>query len=128
MQPPRVWAVQPPYGWSQCGRCREEELIGLKDRFLVRTDYGEVVVAINPHCSNALENDLLLLAAPSDDDRAEFAMETPLRAFGAKVIDIIRSVGTGDFDPGAGVREMMIKEKASSDLNRIERWARDNLR
>jgi hypothetical protein len=99
----------------------------LKDRFLVRTDYGEVVVQVNEECRNALESDLLRLSAPSEADRAEFVMETPLRAFGAKMIDIIRSVGTGGFEPPAGVREMMIKEKATSDLNRIERWARDNL-
>jgi hypothetical protein len=97
------------------------------DRFLVRTEYGEVVVQVNRECENALENDLLLLSAPTEADKAGFDVETPLRAFGAKMIDIIRTVGTGNFQPPAGVREMMIKEKATSDLNRIERWARDNL-
>ncbi|MEX2543371.1 MAG: hypothetical protein WD314_16315 [Trueperaceae bacterium] len=99
----------------------------MTDSFLVRTEYGEVVVRINPECDNALDSDLLLLSAPNASERSEFRMETPLRAFGAKMIDIIRNVGTGDFEPPAGVREMMIKEKATSDLNRIERWARDNL-
>ncbi|HEX7004265.1 MAG TPA: hypothetical protein VF168_08765 [Trueperaceae bacterium] len=94
-------------------------------RYLVKTEYGDVVVAVNPECDNALESDLLLLSAPAEG--AEFGMETPLRAFGAKMVDIIRSVGTGDFDPGGSMLEMMIKEKATSDLNRIERWARDNL-
>ena len=94
------------------------------EKYLVMTDYGDVVVSINPQCSNALENDLLLLSAP--DEGEEFRMETPLRAFGAKMVDIIRSVGTGGFDPGGNMLEMMIKEKATSDLGRIERWARDN--
>ncbi|MEX2534071.1 MAG: hypothetical protein WD273_00605 [Trueperaceae bacterium] len=105
-----------------------EELTALaekaQDKFLVKTDYGDVVVRINPECANALEGDLLLLEAP--DAQEEFSMETPLRAFGAKMVDIIRSVGTGGFDPGGTMLEMMIKEKAASDLNRIERWARAN--
>ena len=96
------------------------------EQYLVKTDYGDVVVTINPECSNALESDLLILGAP--EEGAEFRMETPLRAFGAKMVDIIRSVGTGGFDPGGNMLEMMIKEKATADLNRIERWARDNLR
>jgi hypothetical protein len=104
----------------------DEELISVAESFLVRTDYGEVVVRVNPRCDNALENDLLLLSSPSEPEKAQFTIETPLRAFGAKMIDIIRTVGTGSFDPGAGMREMLIKEKAASDLNRIERWARDN--
>lgn len=99
----------------------------MTDRFLVRTDYGEVLVQINPECQNALESDLLLLSEPSAEDMAGFSVEVPLRAFGAKVIDIIRSVGTGGFEPPESVKEMMIKEKATSDLNRIERWARANL-
>lgn len=107
---------------------RTRERVRLTDSFLVRTDYGEVVVTINPECTNALENDLLLLSAPSDADKASFTMETPLRAFGAKVVDIIQTVGTGDFNPGGGMLEMMVKEKATSDLNRIERWARINLK
>ena len=94
-------------------------------RYLIKTEYGDVVVAINPECENALENDLLLLSAPAEGE--SFPMETPLRAFGAKMVDIIRSVGTGGFDPGGSMLEMMIKEKATSDLNRIERWARENL-
>jgi hypothetical protein len=99
----------------------------LTDRFLVRTDYGEVLVRVNPECGNALQNDLLLLSDPSEEEKAEFSMEVPLRAFGAKVIDIIQTVGTGGFEPAASVKEMMIKEKAASDLNRIERWAKGNL-
>lgn len=95
------------------------------ESYLVKTEYGDVVVSINPECSNALESDLLILSAP--EEGAEFRMETPLRAFGAKMVDLIRSVGTGGFDPGGSMLEMMIKEKATSDLNRIERWARDNL-
>lgn len=99
----------------------------MTDRFLVRTDYGEVLVRINPECDNALERDLLLLSEPSGQEKAAFSAEVPLRAFGAKVIDIIRTVGTGEFSPPESVLEMMIKEKAASDLNRIERWAKANL-
>lgn len=110
------------------GSIETRERVRLTDRFLVRTDYGEVVVTINPDCTNALENDLLLLSEPSEADKTAFTMETPLRAFGAKVVDIIQTVGTGDFNPGGGMLEMMVKEKATSDLNKIERWARNNLK
>lgn len=97
----------------------------MKDRFLVKTDYGDVLVTVNPECTNALENDLLLLSDPTEGAQG-IELETPLRAFGAKMIDIIEQVGTGGFDPGTKLREMMIREKATSDLNRIERWARDH--
>ena len=97
------------------------------ESYLVTTEHGEVVVSVNPECSNALEGDLLLLSAPGEEERASFEMVTPLRAFGAKMIDIIHTVGTGDFDPGPRMREMLIQEKATSDLNRIERWAREHL-
>lgn len=99
----------------------------VQDSFLVRTEHGEVVVRINPECRNALQNDLLLLSVPSEEEKQEFQMLTPLRAFGAKMVDIIQGVGTGDFDPGPRLRDMMIKEKATSDLKRIERWAKENL-
>ena len=98
-----------------------------KQAFLVRTEFGEVVVTVNPACENALESDLLLLSAPTEEELPNFQMTTPLRAFGAKMVDIIEAVGTGDFDPGERMRDMMVKEKATSDLKRIERWARDNL-
>lgn len=99
----------------------------VQDSFLVRTEHGEVVVRINRECRNALQSDLLLLSEASEEEKQQFQMVTPLRAFGAKMVDIIQEVGTGDFDPGPRLRDMMIKEKATSDLKRIERWAKENL-
>ena len=104
----------------------EERLSLLRNQYLVRTEYGPVVVTVNEECENALENDLILLHVPSPQELGQFEMETPLRAFAQKMIDIIQTVGTGSFDPGERMRDMLIQEKATSDLGRIERFARDN--
>lgn len=95
------------------------------DKFLVKTDHGDVLVEINRECSNALEPNLLKLSQPTADNSRDITMEVPLRAFGAKMLDIIEIIGTGEFQASATMLEMMKREKASSDLNRIERWARN---
>jgi hypothetical protein len=94
-------------------------------RYLVKTDHGDVLVEINEACTNALQSDLLILQEATPENTRDLSMEVPLRAFGAKMVEIIEMVGTGDFTPSPKMREMMIKEKAAEDLNRIERWARD---
>lgn len=95
-------------------------------KYLVKTDHGDVVVEINEACQNALEPDLLSFHKPTAENTADLSMEVPLRAFGAKMVEIIEMVGTGDFNASPKIVELMIKEKASSDLARIERWARDH--
>ncbi len=49
-------------------------------------------------------------------------MEVPLRAFAAKMVDIIEARGD-DLPGGERMRRMMLQEKATADLKRIERWA-----
>ena len=52
-------------------------------------------------------------------------MTTPLSAFGAKVVDLIELHGTSDFTGSDALREMLVKEKATFELRRIERFAKD---
>lgn len=93
-------------------------------KYLVKTDHGDVVVHINETCENALDNDLLSLEAPTTENTQDITFEVPLRAFGAKMLEIIDMVGTGSFNASATMLDMMKKEKATSDLNKIERWAK----
>jgi hypothetical protein len=93
------------------------------ERFLVKTDYGDVVVEVNDACENALDGELLLLTKPTEEQREELSLETPLRAFAAKMVDIIETVGTGSFTSSARLLQMMVRERATSELKRIERFA-----
>ena len=97
----------------------------LMTKYLVMTDHGDVVVSVNEACDNALQKDLFELHEPTPENTKDLEVEVPLRAFGAKVIEIIEKVGTGEASPSPKLRDMMIKEKATEDLARIERWARD---
>ena len=101
-------------------------LDSLVNAYLVKTDYGDVLVEVNPACSNALEKDLLLLHKPTAENTQGIGMEVPLRAFSAKMVDIIETVGTGEVSASPKLLEMMKEEKATDDLTRIERWAREN--
>lgn len=92
-------------------------------RFLVTTDHGEVLVRVDPD-KGGLDPDLLILEAPSVDNAADLPTTVPLRAFGAKMVEMIEAQG-GDLPGGERLRRMLVQEKASADLNRIERWARD---
>lgn len=98
------------------------------DRYLVKTDYGDVLVRINTASRNALENDLLSFERPTPDNTRGVAFEVPIRAFGAKMLEIIEGIGVGDLGASPKMVEMMIREKATSDLSRIERWAREHAR
>lgn len=95
-------------------------------RFLVKTDHGDVLVRVDPD-KPGLAPDLLELEAPGDDNAGDLATTVPLRAFGAKMIELIEAQG-GDMPGGERMRRMMVQEKAASDLNRIERWAREHAR
>ena len=92
-------------------------------RFLVTTDHGDVLVRVDPD-KGGLEPDLLILEAPTADNAGDLPTTVPLRAFGAKMVELIEAQG-GDLPGGERLRRMLVQEKASSDLNRIERWARE---
>ncbi len=92
-------------------------------RYLVRTDVGDVVVSVKAGASG-LDDDLIELAHAPEGAADEFDMITPLRAFGAKMLDLIEGAGTDTFAGSATMREMLVKEKATQELNRIERFAK----
>lgn len=93
-------------------------------RFLVKTNAGDVVVVVNP-TAGGLDDDLFSLEAPTQEALAGIDMTTPLSAFGAKVVDLMELYGTSDFTGSATLREMLIKEKATFELRRIERFAKE---
>ncbi len=94
-------------------------------RFLVTTDDGDVVVTVNDD-ADGLDAGLLSLAMADDMTARELPMATPLRAFAAKMVDLIEAQGMGGFAGGARMREMLVREKATADLRRIERYAREH--
>ncbi len=96
---------------------------GRDERYLVVTEHGRVLVVVRAECSG-LDNDLIDVRRPDQDDLAEVAMETPLRAFAAKMVDIVQARGSGDLSISPGLLDMLVKEKAAEDLGRIERAAR----
>lgn len=95
-------------------------------RYLVTTDYGEVLVSVNENCQNALDGELLSLSRPTPEEAQALGYGTPLRAFSAKMIDIIEIIGTGDFKAEPKVIELLKGERATDELTRIERWAKRN--
>ncbi|MEX2502422.1 MAG: hypothetical protein WD336_08595 [Trueperaceae bacterium] len=97
----------------------------MERRYLVKTDHGDVLVRVDPS-KGGLDPELLILAPASGDDVADIRSEVPLRAFGAKMVEIIEMQG-GDLPGSERLRRILVQEKASEDLNRIERWARDEL-
>lgn len=95
-------------------------------RYLVRTDFGDVVVGVNPDASG-FDADLIEVTTVEPDELDSFDMTTPLRAFGAKMVDIIELQGTAEFSGSEAMREMMVREKATAELKRIERFAKETL-
>ena len=91
------------------------------ERYLVVTEHGRVVVVVRGDRAG-LDPDLLEVRAP--DDVAGLAMETPLRAFAAKMVDLVQARGTGGVTLSPAMLALMVKEKAAEDLARIERAAR----
>lgn len=96
-------------------------------KFVVLTEFGNVLVRVNPAAENGLSADLLELSAASEADRQGAEFETPLRAFAAKMVDIISGAGFEGVNMSATMRDLLVREKATSELARIERWSRDNL-
>lgn len=98
----------------------------MSDRFVVITEFGPVLVTINPANSGGFDPELLLFGSVNSGEAADVAVEVPLRAFAAKMVEIVEAAGTEGSGMPAGMMQMMISEKATSDLKRIERWAKDN--
>jgi len=91
------------------------------ERFLVVTEHGRVVVVVRGD-RDGLDADLIDVQA--DDQASDLAVETPLRAFAAKMVDLVQARGAGAAGLSPGLAAMMVKEKAAEDLKRIERAAR----
>lgn len=92
-------------------------------RYLVKTNDGDVVVVVNPH-AGGLDDDLFRLEAATPEATAGIEMTTPLSAFSSKAVDIIELHGTSGFGGSAGLREMLVREKATALLRSIERFAK----
>ena len=95
-------------------------------KYLVKTDQGDVLVTVNEACSNGLEEDLLLLEMADAENSQDINTEVPLRAFSAKMLDIIDIVGTEGMNMSDKMLDMMKQEKATSDLKKIERFAKEH--
>ncbi len=95
-------------------------------RYLILTDdHGDVLAELDETPRNALDGPIFKLSRPSPDTKEELT-EVPLRAFSAKMVDVIEIIGIGDFTAQPKVLELLKKEKATEELTRIERWARTN--
>ena len=91
------------------------------ERYLVVTEHGRVLVVVRGDRAG-LDPDLIDVRAAGDAD--DLTMETPLRAFAAKMVDLIQARGAGGVPLSPAMLAMMVKEKAAEDLSRIERAAR----
>lgn len=94
------------------------------ERYLIKTEFGDVLVTVNPAADSGLAADLLTLEAPTAENSRDIAMEVPLRAFAAKMLELVERVGVAETTASATMRTMLVREKATADLKRIERWAR----
>jgi len=94
-------------------------------RYLVKTNVADVVVVVNPN-AGGLADDLFSFEPVTDEALKHVDMTTPLSAFGSKVVDLIELHGTAEFTGSAVLRDMLIKEKATFELRRIERFAREH--
>lgn len=92
-------------------------------RFLIITDAGDVVVTVNQQ-AGGLDADLIALEMADAESASGITMTTPLSAFAAKMVDIIEGQGLSGFAGGDRMRELMVREKATADLLRIERFAK----
>lgn len=92
------------------------------ERFLVVTEFGRVMVRVRGDRSG-LDNDFIEVQLPAEEDLVDVSMETPLRAFAAKMVDLVQARGA-DHDISPALLGMLVKEKAAEDLGRIERAAR----
>jgi hypothetical protein len=93
------------------------------ERYLVVTEHGRVVVHVRGDRSG-LDGDLIAVERATAEAVAGIDMETPLRAFASKMVDLVLARGTGALEVSETLRTMLVKEKAAEDLRRIERAAR----
>lgn len=91
------------------------------ERYLVLTEHGRVCVLVRGD-RGGLDPDLIEVLPEAA--AADAAVETPLRAFAAKMVDLVSSRGADDVPLSPAMRAMLVKEKAAEDLARIERVAR----
>jgi hypothetical protein len=91
------------------------------ERYLVVTEVGPVVVVVRGD-KDGLDPDLIDVRG--DADAGDISMETPLRAFAAKMVDLVQARGEGAAALSPTMAALMVKEKAAEDLKRIERAAR----
>lgn len=92
-------------------------------KYLIRTDHGDVVVVINEGKSG-LAPDLISLYPATPEYTAGLELTVPLRAFAAKMVEIVESRGAGEI-ANPTIAAMMLREKATAELKRIERFARE---
>src|SRR5690554_2366722 len=93
-------------------------------RYLVKTNHADVVVFVNPD-AGGLDDDLFSFEAATPDNVAGLTMTTPLTAFASKVVDVIELHGTSEFGGSPKMLEMLVKEKATHELRRLERFAQE---
>jgi hypothetical protein len=93
------------------------------ERYLVVTEHARVVVVVRGDRSG-LDADLIEVRAATPDEVEGIAMETPLRAFASKMVDLVVARGPGELEVSDTMLTMLVKEKAAEDLKRIERAAR----
>lgn len=91
------------------------------ERYRVLTEHGPVCVVVRGDRAG-LDPDLIDVRPA--DAAADVAVETPLRAFAAKMVELVSSRGAGDTPLSAAMLALLVKEKAAEDLARIERAAR----
>jgi hypothetical protein len=91
------------------------------ERFLVVTEHGRVLVVVRGD-KDGLDPDLIEVLGDADTD--DVRLETPLRAFAAKMVDLVQARGEGAAALSPAMASIMVKEKAAEDLRRIERAAR----
>lgn len=96
-------------------------------RFLITTEFGNVLAEVDDTPRNALDGPLLQLRAATAEDQEALPFATPLRAFSSKMVDLIETIGTAGFNAEPKVVELLKKEKATEELRRIETWAKKNL-
>lgn len=92
-----------------------------EERYLILTEHGRVAVVIRPD-RGGLDPEFIDVRAAGAEATSE--METPLRAFAGKMVDLVQARGGDELPLSPAMRTMMVKEKAAEDLRRIERAAK----
>jgi hypothetical protein len=93
----------------------------MPEQYLVVTDVGRVLVEINA-AAGSLDADFIHVREA--DGLEDLPMETPLRAFASKMVDLVQVHAKSPPGVSETLLAMMVKEKAAEDLGRIERAAR----